>query len=68
MKESAGQQKQGKSGKEISGNDVEVVWACDEMRGTLRRMEGNWNRSTNNICCWIEEYRRADDEMKYAIE
>ena len=27
--------------KESPGKEVEVVWACDEMRGTLRRKEGN---------------------------
>ena len=25
---------------------VEVVWACDEKRGTLRRKEGDGNEST----------------------
>ena len=29
--------------KESPGKKVEVVWACDEKRGTLRRKEGNGN-------------------------
>ena len=31
---------------ESTGKKVEVVWACDETRGTLRRKEGNGNEST----------------------
>ena len=27
-------------------HEVEVVWACDEKRGTLRRKEGDGNEST----------------------
>ena len=30
------------------GNEVEVVWACDEKRGTLRRKEGDGNGSTRD--------------------
>ena len=32
--------------KESTGNEVEVVWSCDEKRGTLRRNEGDGNEST----------------------
>ena len=32
--------------KENPGKEVEVVWACDEKRGTLRRKESNGNEST----------------------
>ena len=32
--------------KESTGNKVEVVWACDAKRGTLRRNEGDGNGST----------------------
>ena len=32
--------------KESTGKKVEVVWACDEKRGTLRRNEGDGNEST----------------------
>ena len=28
------------------GKEVEVVWACDEKTGTLRRKEGDGNGST----------------------
>ena len=31
---------------EISWKEVNVVWACDEERGTLRRQEGDGNEST----------------------
>ena len=34
------------SHKEITGKKVEVVWACDEKRGTLRRKEGDDDEST----------------------
>ena len=30
----------------ISGGKVEVVWVCDEKRGTLRRNEGDGNESS----------------------
>ena len=32
--------------KESQGKEVEVVWPCDEKRGTLRRKEGNGYEST----------------------
>ncbi len=32
--------------KESPGKDAEVVWACDEKRGALRRKEGDGNEST----------------------
>ena len=32
--------------KESPGKEVEVVWACDEMRGALRRKDGDGNEST----------------------
>ena len=32
--------------KESTGKKVEVVWACDEKRGTLRTKEGDGNDST----------------------
>ncbi len=32
--------------KESPGKEVEVVWTCDEKRGTLRRKEGDGNEST----------------------
>ena len=34
--------------KESTGKKVEVVWACDAKRGTLRRKEGNGNESTGD--------------------
>ena len=34
--------------KEITGNKVEVVWACDGKRGTLHRKEGDGNESTGD--------------------
>ena len=30
---------------ESPGKEVEVVWACDEKRGALRRKEGDGNES-----------------------
>ena len=38
--------KVGEISKESPGKEVEVVWACDEKRGALRRKEGNGNEST----------------------
>ena len=32
--------------KESQGKEVEVVWACDEKRGTLCRKESGGNEST----------------------
>ena len=32
--------------KESTGQKVEVVWVCDEKRGTLSRKEGDANEST----------------------
>ena len=32
--------------KESPGKEVEMAWACDEKRGTLRRKEGDGNEST----------------------
>ena len=32
--------------KESTGKKVEVAWACDAKRGTLRRKEGDGNEST----------------------
>ena len=32
--------------KESPGKEVEVVWACDEKRGILRRKEGDVNEGT----------------------
>ena len=32
--------------KESPEKEGEVVWACDEKRGTLRREEGDGNEST----------------------
>ena len=32
--------------KESPGNEVEVVWACDEKRGALHRKGGDGNEST----------------------
>ena len=31
---------------ERTENKIEVVWACDEKRGTLRMKEGDGNEST----------------------
>ena len=41
-----GDNKSGDNHKESTGKEVEVVWACDEKRGTLRRREGDGNEST----------------------
>ena len=35
--------------KESPGNEVEVVWACGEKRGTLRRKEGDGNEGTGEM-------------------
>ena len=32
--------------KESTGKKVEVAWACDEMRGTLRGKDGDGDEST----------------------
>ena len=40
--------------KESPGQEVEVVWACDEKRGTLRRKEGDGNESTREKEGWTE--------------
>ena len=45
MKESEGQRKWGNH-KESPRKTVDVVWACDEKRGTLRSKEGDGNEST----------------------
>ena len=44
--ESIRDNKSGRTLKESRGKEVEVVWACDEKRGTLRRKEGDGNEST----------------------
>ena len=49
MKELGGQRKWGKSQRKYK---VEVVWACDEKKRTLRRKEGDGNEST-----WEKEER-----------
>ena len=36
----------GRNHKENTGKEIEVGWACDEKRGTLRRKEGGGNEST----------------------
>ena len=36
----------GENHTESPGKEVEVVWACDEKKGTLRRKEGDGNEST----------------------
>ena len=36
----------GENRKECPGNEVEVVSACDEKRGTVHRKEGDGNEST----------------------
>ena len=41
-----GATKGGGNYKESPGKEVEVVWAGDEKRGTLRRKEGDRNEST----------------------
>ena len=41
-----GTTKVGVNHKESTGKKVEVVWACDAKRGTLRRKEGDGNLST----------------------
>ena len=38
--------------KESTGKKVEVVWACDVKRGTLRRQEGDGNESTGEKEEW----------------
>ena len=44
----------GRNHKESTGKKVEVVWACDEKRGTLRRKEGDGNETT-----WEKEERKT---------
>ena len=44
--------------KESTGNEVEMVWACDEKRGTLRMKEGNGNESTGE-----KEERKTYDKI-----
>ena len=41
-----GERGSGGNRKESPGKEVEVVWACVEKRGTLRRKEGDGNRNT----------------------
>ena len=41
-----GDNESGGNHKESPGKEVEVVWACDGKRGTLRRKEGYVNEST----------------------
>ena len=41
-----GMEKINRRTEESTGKKVEVVWACDEKRGTLRRKEGDGNEST----------------------
>ena len=41
-----GDNERGGNGKESTGKEVEVVWACDEKRGALRRKESDVNDST----------------------
>ena len=41
-----GTTKEGEITKKRTGKKVEVVWACDAKRGTLRMKEGNGNEST----------------------
>ena len=45
--------------KESPGKQVEVVWACDEKRGTLRRKEGDGNEST-----WEKVVGQNSDDIK----
>ena len=42
----SGDNENGGNHPESTGKEDEVVWACDEKRGTLRRMEGDGNEST----------------------
>ena len=44
--------------KDSPGKEVEVVWACDERRGTLRRKEGDGIEST-----WEKEERKTYEKM-----
>ena len=48
----------GRNHKEIPGKKVEVVWACDEKRGTLRRKEDDGNESTKE-----KEERKTEEKM-----
>ena len=41
-----GDNESGGNHKESTGKKVEVVWACDEKRGILRRKEGDGNEGT----------------------
>ena len=38
----------GRNRKQSPGKVIEVVWACDEKRGTLHRKEGDGNESTGD--------------------
>ena len=38
--------KSGVNRKQSPGQEVEVVWACDEKRGTLGRREGDGNENS----------------------
>ena len=44
--------------KESTGKKVEVVWACDAKRGTLRSKEGDGNESTGE-----KEERKTQEKM-----
>ena len=50
--------------KESTGKKVELVWACDAKRGTLRRKKGDGNESTGEK----EEERRWLDKVKDDIK
>ena len=40
--------------KETPGKEVEVVWACDEKRGSLRRKAGDGNESTGRRKSYVQ--------------
>ena len=51
-----------------TGKEVEVVWACDEKRGTLRRKEGDGNESTGGGRKRGRPKRRWLDKVKDDIK
>ena len=55
--------KSGGNRKESPGKEIEVVWACDEKRGILRRKEGDGSESTRKKE-GLRELDRVRDDVK----
>ena len=62
----------GNRSKESPGKEVEVVWACDKKRGTLRRKEGDGNESRRERGRpkrrWLDRVRDDIKEKGLSVE